>query len=478
MKSRNKRILSVILAFAAASGAWAQDLSEPKGAPLEYMCYQGRLQVDGLPANGDYDIGFRIFDKAKTGNMLWSDILPVTATEGLFTAYLPLDPAIYNGQGLYLEMEIGGNILLPRQSIPAAPYARSLLPGAQIGGSENDGELYLNYADGSPFANFASQDGLFSIFDDNGCYALKMSAPSTELTIGGQNAGDPAGNIRVVQNGTSYIALSAKYARIKVGNNSKTGKIEVIGSSGLPVVYLNAQDGTLIAGCTNTAGSIEVRNVADETTVEASGEYGLLDLGGPGQDGDLRVRDSEDIITGQLDGAAGMLILGATGQDGDLYIRNDTNDITFQVDGQSGEATWAPQTRYIALSPTVCRPYTNATQYSCHGTHLFTTSDTFFVFHADLQAPHGAKLTNMTFYWNDQAALDATLSLSRSNYGSSSTTIALISTSGNEDKLDSASTAFSLTVDNNASVYYLTLTLPPGINFYGAKIKYTMTGAH
>lgn len=74
-------LLAVVMGLVLGSGALAQVQT--------VITYQGRLTDAGGPANGNFDMTFRIFDAATGGNLLWVETftgLPVTA--GLFTVVL------------------------------------------------------------------------------------------------------------------------------------------------------------------------------------------------------------------------------------------------------------------------------------------------------------------------------------------------------------------------------------------------------
>jgi hypothetical protein len=56
----------------------------------------------------------------------------VAVAGGLFTVSLAAPQSAFDGQGLWLAIEVGGQLLSPRQAIQPAPYAMSLRPGALI----------------------------------------------------------------------------------------------------------------------------------------------------------------------------------------------------------------------------------------------------------------------------------------------------------------------------------------------------------
>src|SRR5256714_11269656 len=97
--------------------------------------YQGRLTEGGNPADGSYDLTFKLFDTAPVGSGAQQgatlSLTNVAVSGGVFTA--PLDfgacAGCFNGAGRFLEIAVrpsgGGSFttLSPRQPITSTPYA-------------------------------------------------------------------------------------------------------------------------------------------------------------------------------------------------------------------------------------------------------------------------------------------------------------------------------------------------------------------
>lgn len=117
------RFHSLILLFALA----ALSASRAPAAMPESIRYQGRLlQAGGVPVNGSVAIGVRLYDTQTGGTLLWTqDVTTVSVAEGLY------DLAIggvgfanaLNGGDAWIELEVAGETLTPRQRMPSAPYA-------------------------------------------------------------------------------------------------------------------------------------------------------------------------------------------------------------------------------------------------------------------------------------------------------------------------------------------------------------------
>jgi hypothetical protein len=90
--------------------------------------YQGRLNLNGSPATGSYDMEFILLDGAYNP-LIFSAVDPVGVTNGLFTVMLDYGTA-FDGSQRYLRIGVRphGNtnfytFLSPPQTLTAAPYA-------------------------------------------------------------------------------------------------------------------------------------------------------------------------------------------------------------------------------------------------------------------------------------------------------------------------------------------------------------------
>jgi hypothetical protein len=115
------------------------------GSVASKFSYQGRLtDGQGNPLDGDYDLVFQIWDDAAGGSQVGGDIIlrDVPVADGLFTVELTVPHNEIHGQALWLQVQVEGQVLSPRQELLPVPYALSLKPGAQIYGP-SEAALYL-----------------------------------------------------------------------------------------------------------------------------------------------------------------------------------------------------------------------------------------------------------------------------------------------------------------------------------------------
>lgn len=93
--------------------------------------YQGRLNDGGVPATGNYDMQFKLFDAEVDGAQVGAtlNITNVQAVTGIFSASLDFGSAAFSGADRFLEIAIspaGQNnftTLLPRQRMNSSPYS-------------------------------------------------------------------------------------------------------------------------------------------------------------------------------------------------------------------------------------------------------------------------------------------------------------------------------------------------------------------
>jgi len=112
---------------------WAA-VDNVQSAVTESISYQGRLtDNNGEPLSGNFTVRFLLYNTPSGGSPLFdSGDQTVAVADGLFTVSLAVAQDRFDGQPLWLRIDVGGQTLSPRQEIRPAPYAMSLRPGAEI----------------------------------------------------------------------------------------------------------------------------------------------------------------------------------------------------------------------------------------------------------------------------------------------------------------------------------------------------------
>lgn len=114
--------LAFCLTLSTVQTVWAQGSA---------FTYQGTLNNNNLPGNGNFDFEFKLFDQLNAGIQQGATLqrLNVPVTNGGFTVTLDFGAAVFTGAPRFLEISVrsaGGGaftLLTPRQAITATPYA-------------------------------------------------------------------------------------------------------------------------------------------------------------------------------------------------------------------------------------------------------------------------------------------------------------------------------------------------------------------
>jgi hypothetical protein len=105
--------------------------------------YQGQLNDNGAPANGNYDMQFKLYDALTAGNQIGSTLTQpsVQATNGAFTAQLDFGAPAFPGGTRFLEVRVrkagttAAYTVQPRTQITSTPYAIRALSAASADAS-------------------------------------------------------------------------------------------------------------------------------------------------------------------------------------------------------------------------------------------------------------------------------------------------------------------------------------------------------
>jgi hypothetical protein len=110
---------SLLLAFSAA-------YADPQTTAFTY---QGDLTASGQPANGNFDLTFKLFDAVTGGNQLGSITMSAfPVVNGKFTTDLDF-PGEFKGAQTWVEVTVGTQTLSPRQPVNTVPVAQFALTG-------------------------------------------------------------------------------------------------------------------------------------------------------------------------------------------------------------------------------------------------------------------------------------------------------------------------------------------------------------
>ena len=111
---------------------WAVNVDQTASAVPIAFGYSGELLYDnGVAADGTFSFSVSLFPFESGGASQWG---PVSYTDlevngGVFSLFLSnemsggLGDAVAGADALWMEIEVNGNVLVPRQQVIAVPYA-------------------------------------------------------------------------------------------------------------------------------------------------------------------------------------------------------------------------------------------------------------------------------------------------------------------------------------------------------------------
>jgi hypothetical protein len=212
-------VVVLALTFVSVRAASSSQEPDPQAEPMgTAFTYQGKLKLDGAPITSTCDMEFRLYsDAAGTSQVGSSEVsLPVSVTDGFFTAELDFGSDAFNGEARWLGIQVQcsgdpGMVELGLQPVTPAPYALgapwSGLSGVPAGFADNVDNnttysagtgLGLNHGEFSilpPYllpapcdhgevAKFSTKDDLWH------CSADATGSPPSHLVIVAKSGGD------------------------------------------------------------------------------------------------------------------------------------------------------------------------------------------------------------------------------------------------------------------------------------------------
>ena len=177
------------------------------GAQITAFTYQGKLADNGSPANGQYDLEFKLFDTLHigTGTQQGSTVLVsnVAVTAGIFTVQIDFGvcATCFDGSSRFLELAVKQTntptltTLSPRQPILSTPYAINSQGAAVATTADKLSVTCVNCVTSSQIQNVQGSQITGSIAGSqiNGLIPV---------------ASVPAGSANYIQNGTNLQAAS------------------------------------------------------------------------------------------------------------------------------------------------------------------------------------------------------------------------------------------------------------------------------
>lgn len=164
--------------------------------------YQGQLENNNGPIDGTVDLTFSLFDAESSGSLIGSPINlnNVDVSRGLFQVELDFGQA-FDGNPVWIEIEVEGSTLSPRQRVTAVPMAK--------------------YAFSGPSDNSNWQVSGSDIWYTDGNVGIGTSSPAATLEVSGSAA---FGSSAQAEGDNSFAGGG--------GHNSASGTNSFVGGGG------------------------------------------------------------------------------------------------------------------------------------------------------------------------------------------------------------------------------------------------------
>jgi hypothetical protein len=271
-------------------------LSLPAFGQGTAFTYQGQFNVNGAPANGDYDLTFALFTTSNAATQVGETLtnLAVGVTNGLFTTTMDFGQGIFTGPPRWMEIGVRSNgvsgaftNLSPLQEIDAVPYAIMANSASNLLGTVPEGSLSGTYS------NAVTLSSATNVLSGNGAGLLNVNAaklggvPPSAIwqTSGNSGTGSTTNYLGTADNNPLELHVDgARALRLEPGTSPN-----VIGGYGGNSVTSGATGATIGGGgvsggvnqVTSTGGTVGggLDNVASNLEATVSGGFDNVAVG-------------------------------------------------------------------------------------------------------------------------------------------------------------------------------------------------------
>lgn len=264
MKTTKRNLTFKLLLACLLPGA--AFLPPPVSAQGTAFTYQGRLNLDGAPANGSYDFQFILFDTDQFGFPA-APILTnasVSVNNGLFTTTLDFGAGVFTGTNYWLDVSVrtngsgGFTDLSPRQPITPAPYAMYAMAAESLSGV---------------LANNLMQNGVsLGTISGGGGNVIQAGANYSTIGGGGNNSIQTGADHSTIGGGSGNNIVTGAYESFVGGgqNNYIYAHWSAIGGGLFNTIFTNADYSCIGGGLQN-----QIQTNSSCSTI-GGGSYNLL----------------------------------------------------------------------------------------------------------------------------------------------------------------------------------------------------------
>lgn len=275
--------------------------------------FQGRLNDGSTPANGTYELQFKLFDTIAGGGQIGGaiDKPAVLVINGIFSTQLDFGAAGFDGAARFVEIgvRVAGSpdpftILNPRQQVLSTPYSIQAKNAAQLGGVDASEYVTTSTVGNSFIKNATVQQTANLNISGSGFFAgnvgIGTAAPTSKLQVvsSGHGITQTSGAVTVgsfistASGGSGWFGTRSNHplnfftndslpqltlstvGNLGIGTTTPTAKLEVQSAiAGLTGVYAESPSGRAIWG-----KSVGSRGVYGESST-LEGVYGISGSG-------------------------------------------------------------------------------------------------------------------------------------------------------------------------------------------------------
>lgn len=355
-------------------------VSVDMSAQTTALAYQGSLKDSGAPANGSFQMQFKLFDSLSGGTQVGTTLtdVPVTVLQGIFNLKLDFGASVFTGANRWVEVAVRRNsgesytTLSPREQIASSPYAIKTLSATMADDSQklggvNASEYITTTNAGNTFVRNQTTQQAASNFNVSGDGIIGGFAAFGGATISPNFRINSAGPIRAYSNSSAHfiaetIGGTNSWARFYMRSTNRSWFMGTSQNFNSDQLYIVDESANQTRMAISTDGYIGINN----STPQAG-----LDMRGTGLQTQQRISDntSGNSLVMQAGSGGNMKVTGYnynTNTAVPLYLSTDgANTVMNSAGGnilQPGSGFGVPKAMlYVLANGTISRCWNGVT---------------------------------------------------------------------------------------------------------------------